>query len=99
MKKGFLLSITTLYYVVLFIIFLSFIVLISNKFIFVGEARTQIQRNNNLFIQGQDSVLQTTDFYWCSNHLSAYDANIDLGNQSPLEYKIYCEGYDGKRII
>jgi len=98
-KHGFLFTITTLYYAIIFLIFLSLIVFISSKPIYFGEDKTLSQRNNSLFIQGDASVSQTTDYYWCSYHVGAYDANLDLRNQTPIDFKKYCEGYNGKRIV
>jgi len=98
-EKGFLLTITTLYYVAIFIIFLSLIVFMSIRTTGLSAEKTQNQRNNNLFIQGNASVPQSTTYYWCSYHVGNYDANTTLGTQSSINYKRYCEGYDGKRII
>lgn len=99
MKKGFILTISTLYYVALFILFLSLVVVMSNRTLYVGSESTQSQRNNAGYVQGDATTLPASSEYWCSNHMGAYDANLNLNTQSPLTYKKYCEDYNGKRII
>jgi len=99
MNKGFILTISALYYAALFILFLSLVIVMPARTTNFGSETTANQTNNASFIQGNASVGVTSTDYWCSIHISNYDANLNLGSQSPITYKNYCENYDGKRII
>ncbi len=99
MKKGFILTISALYYVALFILFLSLLVFMSFRTTHFGSETIESQVNNYKFINGDASTNPITTEYWCSNYMSNYDANVDLGSQTPINYKKYCVIYNGKRII
>jgi len=99
MKKGFILTITTLYYVALFILFLSLIVFLSFKTAHFSSVNIENQVNNSKFVNGDASINPITSEYWCPNYMSNYDANIDLESQTPINYKKYCVIYNGKRIV
>ena len=98
MNKGFILTITTLYYVALFIFFLSLVVYVSFRTANFGSESIINIKHNYKFVQGDTSLIAPYDEYWCSNY-SPYDANLDLGTQTQIVYKKYCEDYNGKRVI
>jgi len=99
MNKGFILTISALYYVALFILFLSLLVFMSFRITHFGSVPLENQFNNYRFITGEDSIPIPSPEYWCSSYIANYDANIDLESQTPMAYKNYCVIYDGKRII
>ena len=99
MNKGFILTISALYYVALFILFLSLLVFMSFRITHFGSVPLENQNNDYRFITGEPSIPIPSSEYWCSNYIANYDANQDLESQTPMNYKNYCVKYDGKRII
>jgi len=99
MNKGFILTISALYYVALFILFISLLVFMSFRITNFGSVPLENQFNNYRFITGENSIFIPSMEYWCSSYIANYDANVDLESQTPMAYKNYCVGYDGKRII
>jgi len=99
MNKGFILTISAMYYAALFILFLSLLAFLSFRTAYVGSENIETQLNNYKFIKGDSSNIIPNTEYWCSNYMSNYDANIDLASQTSIVYKNYCVIYNGKRII
>ncbi len=98
MNKGFIISITTLYYVVLFLSFLAVVIFVYNKP--VQTDYQEIQNINSIddFISYQESDSDFETDQWCSRHIY-YDPNNTNTGYNDLEYKTYCVSYDGKRFV
>jgi len=96
MKRGFIFSITAIFFVALVLVFFSL-------YIFVYQKPTHRERilsyeiNNYKFISGQQSN-EVTEQKWCSVHL-IYDPDQDSAIQSTIIKKEYCEKYGSKRFV
>ncbi|HRT03446.1 MAG TPA: hypothetical protein P5513_05860 [Candidatus Diapherotrites archaeon] len=97
-KKGFVISITTLLYVALFLSFLLIIINLTQKPIFIPDQHSLETQTMYKYIEGDNNQTGSGE-YWCVLHVSAYDANENLNTQSQINLKTYCEDYNGKRII
>lgn len=93
-KKGFIFSLTAIYYAIVFMLFLSLL------FLSVDYHNTTRSQENAYYINNP-IILNTTyisesfeDYGWCSFSF-VYDANAsELNIQSELEIKKYCEDYE-----
>jgi len=98
MKKGFIFSITALYFVVIFLLFLGLFVLVTQKSIYKQDI-SLMDKTNWRYLSGNASDIQpTTENYVCVEHL-VYDADQDSSNQSAIIRKKYCENYGIQRFI
>lgn len=89
--KGFVITITALYFVMLFLLFLSFIVTTQEKNINTDVQKLQNYQNYVYFNQGLNDI--EVDFlkdHWCSVY---YYYNNEIKERK------YCEEYDKKRFI
>lgn len=98
MKKGYIFTILTLYFVIIFILFLGFTTYFFYKSSNTDRLLFQSNLNFNNFNTGKEDVSVPTDFKWCSMFFY-YDANDSSNGYNNLVYKEYCEGYDAKRFI
>ncbi|MFA5746125.1 MAG: hypothetical protein WCX82_03095 [archaeon] len=99
MKKGFIFSITALYFVMLFLLFLSLFLLVVQKPIY----RTDISvydKTNWKVLSGLPSETEpsTSSNYVCVDYL-VYDPDMDSNLQSTIEVKKYCENYGIQRFV
>jgi hypothetical protein len=97
-KKGFIISITTILYVALFLSFLLIIINLTEKPIFIPDQHALETKTMYKYIEGDTNQTGSGE-YWCVLHVAAYDANESLQTQSQINLKTYCEEYNGKRII
>lgn len=93
-SKGFIISVTALYFVILFLLFLSFISSPEVKKIDTDKQIIQTYQNYVNFNKGDANISIPGDVSkWCSTYF-VYDY---LNNE--MIYKHYCEGYENKRFI
>lgn len=98
MKKGFIFSMSAIFFVALVILFFSLYAYVYQKTSY--RERININEQNMFkFLKNQSSSdssgYQTK---WCSVHL-VYDPNSELNVPSTLVRKEYCENYETKRFI
>ena len=100
MKKGFVISITTLYFVILFLVFLSLIIFTTSKTIYTDAQVVQSINKNSDFVHNDSNVLISPDTNetWCSDYYFYY-ANENKSGYNTFNVKIYCVSYDGKRFV
>jgi hypothetical protein len=98
MRKGYIFTILTLYFVIIFILFLGFTTYFVYKSSNTDKQLVQNNLNYNKFNISQDNISLTDAFKWCSKFFY-YDANDSTNGYNNLEYKEYCEGYNAKRFI
>jgi hypothetical protein len=98
MNKGFVISITTFFYVVLFLAFLS-IMIVTFSISFFDDKQIQQQALDSIkFVSSQDSITNLSNDQWCTRYFY-YDANNNISGYNDVSFKKYCEGYNGKRFI
>lgn len=95
MKKGFIFSMTAIFFVLLVIIFLSLYVNIYRKPIY-KENIVSYENNIYKFLTGESSIAATPNS-WCSVHI-IYDLDTTL-TQSNIIKKEYCKDYGSKRFV
>lgn len=100
-NRGFVITITTLFFVMLFMLFLSFTTSVTQKPIHTDAQMFDYYNKYVKFNSGDDndtSVNPSKD-HWCLKFFY-YDSNgitDDFGEG--IKYKKYCESYDKKRFI
>lgn len=100
MKKGFVISITTLYFVMLFIVFLSIVIFkIQNPVYNDAQTIQSINQNPN-FVSNTSNIIisPNTNETWCSDYYF-YNANENKSGYNTFNKKKYCVSYDGKRFV
>ncbi len=97
MKKGFIFSMTAIFFVALVIMFFSLYLFVYNKPAYTEKINNYGQ-NIIKFINGQSNETSSSETKWCTVHL-VYDPDQDSASQSTIEKKEYCEGYGTKRFI
>lgn len=98
MKKGFIFSITALYFVMLFLLFLGLFVLVVQKPIYRTDISVYDKTNWKVLSGLTSETVPATSNYVCINYL-VYDPDTDLTVQSTIEAKKYCENYGIQRFI
>lgn len=97
-NKGFILSLTSLYYVVIFIIFV-FVLGLSVYVSFASDSQENLEIiNQSEFITNVDGTLISTGEFWCQEYIY-YSTERSNTNYNNLDDKKYCGGYDSKRFI
>jgi len=98
MKKGFIFSMSAIFFVALVILFFSLYAYVYQKTSY--RERINVNEQNMFkFLDNQSSDLGASyQTKWCSVHL-VYDPNSGLGTPSILVRKEYCENYETKRFI
>jgi hypothetical protein len=97
MKKGFIFSLSTFYYVLLFLVFLSLFMVAYFNFSFRDKINDfNYSKKVNFFT---NTILGTPqNNYWCGVYYK-YDPNQDLRDQTIPEKIEYCEVYDKERFF
>ena len=100
MKKGFIISLTTLYFVVLFLVFLSIVIFAIQKPVYNDAQTIQSINQNTNFVHNDSDILISTDTNetWCSDYYF-YDASENKSGFNTFNVKKYCVSYDGKRFV
>ena len=98
-KRGFIVTITTFYYVAIFIAFLGLLSLSLNYSFYSNIQDSLSTRTMSRLVTGIDSDIVPLEDHWCAVHVLNYDANENLSTQSDITYKIYCEDYNAERIV
>jgi len=99
MRKGYLLFVTTLYFVALFILFLGFSLLLVSNINYSDNQNTGDTNSNPKFVTGVPNFnIPFDDYKWCQSYFF-YDGNKYMPGYNGLEKKIYCEDYNGKRFV
>lgn len=97
-SKAFVFSVTALYFVMLFILFMGLISYNYSKPIF-KQTTSLTDKKAADYVTGTVSTNPIpTENHWCIRRI-VYDANAQSGVQSPREIKTYCEDYGQQRII
>lgn len=98
--RGYFLTITVLFYVVLFVIFLGVTTFVVYKTNFFDKQSSANLFKFKDFVSAKESVLQDQDSlnFWCTTFFF-YDF-LDLNpSYNGIYKKTYCEDYAQKRII
>jgi hypothetical protein len=96
--KGYILTITTLHYVMIFILFLTLTTFVVYRSINTDKQIVQNSFYYNQFNSGESNLPSADEYQWC-NTFFYYDFTDSDNGYNNLETKIYCEGYSGKRFI
>lgn len=97
-NKGYILTISTIFYVVIFILFLSLTTFIVYKSVNTDNQKIQSSYLYTKFNNGDAVVPITTTYHWCTEFFY-YDANGVNIEYNDVTLKTYCEGYNAKRFI
>ena len=95
-SKAFIFSVTALYFVMLFVLFMGLITYTYHNAVY-KQTTSVVDKTASDYIQGNDSTSIPTNG-WCVRRI-VYDANIQSSSQSPREIKTYCEDYGTQRFI
>lgn len=99
-SKGYILTITTIYYVVIFILFLSLTTMIIYKSSFSDNQKMQSSLLYSKFISSESNIPApvAATHYWCSEYFYYFPDTANAGYNNIIK-KTYCEGYNGKRFV
>lgn len=97
MKKGFIFSMTAIFFVALILVFFSLYTFVYSKSNY-REKIVNYEKNTIKFLTGQSSQTSPSETKWCTMHL-VYDPDMDNENINIITKKEYCEGYGTKRFI
>lgn len=95
-SKAFIFSVTALYFVMLFVLFMGLISYTYHRPIY-KQTISVVDKMSTKYISG-DANSTIDQNQWCVKRI-VYDANIQSKYQSPREIKIYCEDYGTQRFI
>ena len=96
-SKAFIFSVTALYFVMLFVLFMGLISYTYHHQTF-KQTTPLTDKTASAYIQGNTSTFLISSTGWCIRRI-VYDANTQSSSQSPREIKIYCEDYGTQRFI
>ncbi|MCK9544858.1 MAG: hypothetical protein M0R03_22825 [Novosphingobium sp.] len=96
--KGYILTITTIHYVMIFILFLTLTTFVVYRSINTDKQIVQNSFYYNQFNSGESDLASSDEYKWC-NDFFYYDFTSSDSGYNNLENKTYCEGYSGKRFI
>ncbi len=96
MKKGFIFSMTAIFFIAMVILFFSLYISVYRKSTY-SERLNLYEKNNYKFLAGNSTDSETST-HWCSVHL-VYDPDQDNQNPNQIIKKQYCETYGEKRFI
>ena len=97
-NKGFIITITTLYFVVIFLIFLGLVTFVVYKSVYTDKQIFQESLVYSSFNSADTDVIIASSYFWCSRFFY-YDADTSNPGYNSLDSKTYCEDYNGKRFI
>ncbi len=97
-NKGYILTITTLHYVMIFILFLTLTTFVVYRSVNTDKQVILNSLNYNEFNSGEGEVTSLAEYYWCTEYFY-YDFTSSYSGYNDLETKVYCEGFDGKRFV
>jgi hypothetical protein len=100
LKKGFIFSLSTFYYVLLFLVFLSLFILSYVDLSYKDRVDDfSYSKKINLFTSdGLTERINNNEFGWCAVYY-VYNPNQDLRKQSLPERRNYCESYVKERVF
>lgn len=98
MRKGYLISITTFYFVAIFILFLGLTLLLVNASNYRDSQDTKKTIDYSRFISGESSDEIAPTQKWCQRYYY-YDGSKNQAGYNGFESKKYCEDYYGKRFV
>ncbi len=98
MKKGFIFSMTAIFFIGLVILFFSLYISIYQKSSYRERINVVEQKMSEFLRNSQGDDGESYDTKWCGVYY-VYDPNIGLAEQSQLQKKKYCEDYETKRFI
>jgi len=96
-SKAFIFTITAMYFVMLFILFLGLFIFANQKQVY-NHNISLISKTSIKYLTGTVSDTPPATNGWCITRI-IYDANMQSQNQSTLQNKTYCENYGEQRII
>jgi len=96
-SKAFIFSVTALYFVMLFVLFMGLITYTYHNAVY-KQTTSLTDKTASTYIIGTDSTFPTPTNGWCVRRI-VYDANTQSSTQSPREIKTYCEDYGTQRFI
>lgn len=96
-SKAFIFSVTALYFVMLFVLFMGLITYTYHNAVY-KQTTSVVDKTASTYIIGTDSTFPTPTNGWCVRRI-VYDANTQSSTQSPREIKTYCEDYGTQRFI
>lgn len=95
-SKAFFFSITALYFVVIFLLFLGLFLFTYHKSMYKQDISLDNKTNWKYYSNQSSDTIPTSG--WCSFHL-VYDPDQDNQDQSSINIQRYCENYGQQRII
>jgi cell division protein FtsI/penicillin-binding protein 2 len=95
-SKAFIFSVTALYFVMLFVLFMGLISYTYHNAVY-KQTTPLTDKTASAYIQGNNSTSPPPNG-WCIRRI-VYDANTQSSSQSQREIKIYCEDYGTQRFI
>ena len=95
-SKAFIFSVTALYFVMLFVLFMGLINYTFHRPVY-KQTTSVIDKMATKYVSGDINVNPEVSNKWCVRRI-VYDANKPDKSQSPREIKIYCEHF-AKAII
>lgn len=98
MRKGYLISVTTLYFVAIIILFLGLTLLLVNASNYKDSQDTKKTIEYSKFVSGEASVDIESTNKWCQRYYY-YEGSKNIAGYNGLEIKKYCEDYYGKRFV
>lgn len=96
-SKAFIFSVTALYFVMLFVLFMGLISYTYHRPIY-KQTISVVDKMATKYISGDANINSDNSNKWCVKRI-VYNANIQSKDQSPREIKIYCEDYGTQRFI
>lgn len=96
-SKAFIFSVTALYFVMLFVLFMGLISYTYHRPVY-KQTTSLTDKTAISYIQGDSSTSSTPTLGWCVRRI-VYDANTQSSTQSTREIKTYCENYGTQRFI
>ena len=98
-SRGFIITVTALYFVILFLLFLSFISSPEVKKINTDKQMIQTYQNYVNFNKGDTNISILGDSKWCSNFFIYEPYDYEINSDRGIIYIHYCEDYENKRFI
>lgn len=101
-SKAFIFSVTALYFVMLFVLFMGLISYTHHRQVY-KQTISVVDKMSTKYISGDANINSDNSNKWCVKRI-VYDANKQSADhspeiQSPREIKIYCEDYGAQRFI
>lgn len=98
MNRGYVFTILTLYFAIIFVLFLGFTTFFIYKSTNSDSSLFSSFLSFNKFNLSSGNITSADNFYWCSTFFY-YDAEKNTVGYNNIDTKTYCEGYNAKRFI